>query len=308
MNKAPIFVVGQARSGTTLLSALLGRHPRIAVSPETHFFLRHARTRAELSRHVSVKNAMELVRDGYGLSDLTVNPNDFRTLYVPSKQRAQELFDLSMRLFLLRQGKERWCEKTPGHILKIPIIRSKYPEARIVNLVRDPRAVINSLEGVPWSVDSIILNAFQWWRCIRAAERHQEGGLISLRYEDLATRPRAVLVAVCTFLEEDFAPEMLEGSDVDGLVPGWEKAWKEKVFEGVDHSRAEAWRNELSQPRQDLLQILLGRVMRRWGYGGEFVLPGPRMAALIVIDTLRLARYLAVSRKKFRHTKRESAA
>ena len=36
--KDPIFVVGHARSGTTLLATLLGRHPHLAATPETHFF------------------------------------------------------------------------------------------------------------------------------------------------------------------------------------------------------------------------------------------------------------------------------
>src|SRR5579884_827441 len=37
---APIFVVGFQRSGTTLLQALLGAHPRIASPPETYFITR----------------------------------------------------------------------------------------------------------------------------------------------------------------------------------------------------------------------------------------------------------------------------
>src|SRR4051812_2800803 len=34
----PIFIVGVPRSGTTLLSAMLGAHPRLVCGPETHFF------------------------------------------------------------------------------------------------------------------------------------------------------------------------------------------------------------------------------------------------------------------------------
>src|ERR1700749_2257344 len=35
-----LFVVGCERSGTTLLTVMLGRHHEIAMMPETHFFLR----------------------------------------------------------------------------------------------------------------------------------------------------------------------------------------------------------------------------------------------------------------------------
>src|SRR5271170_3553544 len=37
---SPTFVVGCERSGTTLLAVLIGRHSQVAMTPETHFFLR----------------------------------------------------------------------------------------------------------------------------------------------------------------------------------------------------------------------------------------------------------------------------
>jgi hypothetical protein len=39
---APIFVVGFPRSGTTLLQAIIGSHPRIASPPEMHYLRRVA--------------------------------------------------------------------------------------------------------------------------------------------------------------------------------------------------------------------------------------------------------------------------
>ena len=37
-NDAPIFIVGMARSGTTLLRSILNSHPNIAIPRETTFF------------------------------------------------------------------------------------------------------------------------------------------------------------------------------------------------------------------------------------------------------------------------------
>ncbi|NEQ53441.1 MAG: sulfotransferase, partial [Leptolyngbya sp. SIO3F4] len=36
-DERPIFIVGMPRSGTTLLTTILSAHPRIAISPESHF-------------------------------------------------------------------------------------------------------------------------------------------------------------------------------------------------------------------------------------------------------------------------------
>jgi len=37
--KAPFFIVGCPRSGTTLMAVLMDRHPGITVPPETHFLI-----------------------------------------------------------------------------------------------------------------------------------------------------------------------------------------------------------------------------------------------------------------------------
>lgn len=42
MPDAPLFVIGFQRSGTTLLQALLGAHPRIAAPPEIYYVARVA--------------------------------------------------------------------------------------------------------------------------------------------------------------------------------------------------------------------------------------------------------------------------
>jgi hypothetical protein len=58
----PIFVVGFQRSGTTLLQALLGAHPRIAAPPEVHFFQRiHALATVwgDLSEDASLRRVVE---------------------------------------------------------------------------------------------------------------------------------------------------------------------------------------------------------------------------------------------------------
>jgi len=61
---APFFIFGCPRSGTSLLSAMLGMHPRLAIPQESHFYsgiypivqrfgnLQHESTRARLVREI----------------------------------------------------------------------------------------------------------------------------------------------------------------------------------------------------------------------------------------------------------------
>ena len=50
-----VFLVGCARSGTTLLRRIIGAHPLIAVPPETHWLPRFCRKRWKVDDAVVVK-------------------------------------------------------------------------------------------------------------------------------------------------------------------------------------------------------------------------------------------------------------
>ena len=45
--------------------------------------------------------------------------------------------------------KERWGDKTPGHEIYLDRIFDIYPEAKILFMIRDPRAVSASLKKYP---------------------------------------------------------------------------------------------------------------------------------------------------------------
>src|SRR5688500_816538 len=118
---APIFVVGVARSGTTLLAALLSAHPRLDAGPESRFFarLRHldAAARARLVEPTewpgpAVGFVSSLTNQGHpvvGLFDLTVDDiRDWLALRPPSI--AAMLESLTAQ-HAERRGKARWVEK-----------------------------------------------------------------------------------------------------------------------------------------------------------------------------------------------------
>ena len=62
-SSSPIFVVGVPRSGTTLLAAMLGAHPRLVCGPETYFFqcLRDVDARALCRRSDWPKAAVDFL-------------------------------------------------------------------------------------------------------------------------------------------------------------------------------------------------------------------------------------------------------
>ena len=63
---------------------------------------------------------------------------------VPADQRHAALFGLVMDELTRLNGCRRWLEKTPEHVYFLQQILSVRPDARVIELVRDPRAALAS--------------------------------------------------------------------------------------------------------------------------------------------------------------------
>lgn len=214
--RPPIFVIGPARSGTTLLQTMLGAHPSISALPEMHFWFRivelsdywgdvadPGRFRAALSELVSLPGGL---LDGVDfqidriLEQVTSEGLEYR-----------DLLDAVGRDLARRQGKARWAEKTPwqsaGRIWQL------FPEAQVIHLLREPRDTVASILRAPFNDRPAWALAEEWSRYtadnIRAGAARGPEHYFQVRYEDLVSAPLATLGLVCRFLGEEFESSML---------------------------------------------------------------------------------------------------
>jgi len=113
----PILIIGSPRSGTTLLGNWIGRHPEVAYWEEPRTIW-------------SQGNAWR-PNDKLGAENLT--------------PRTARRIDDRFFHFLTESDRSRFAEKTPSNCLRLPFIHALYPDARIIHLVRDGRAVVASM-------------------------------------------------------------------------------------------------------------------------------------------------------------------
>lgn len=115
----PVFVVGAPRSGTTALFRTLGAHPDLAsLGHEAHDCWRrfhHPR------------------RTGW------------QSDWVPAGCVSPRERSFVNRWFHARLGDGRFVEKTPENALRIPYLLELFPDAHVVWVKRDPRAVVSSM-------------------------------------------------------------------------------------------------------------------------------------------------------------------
>jgi hypothetical protein len=214
----PIFVVGAGRSGTTLLQALIGSHPRIAAPPETHFLRRMmigASSWGDLHDDSKLRAA---VTYAVAAPALQANGFDADRILERAKRGPRTLagvLDAMMSDFAERQGKVRWSEKSP--MQPSWLIWEELPEAQVVHIVRDPIETIAS-NLTKTGIDMHPTIAAQTWRrfttnSITAGEKRGPDYYLRIRYEDLAREPEAVMAKVFAFLHEDFDPGFIADHD-----------------------------------------------------------------------------------------------
>jgi hypothetical protein len=251
---APIFVVGFRRSGTTLLQALIGSHPRIATPPEMHFLARVASYRelyGEPTEDAVLREVIrQVVRPGYPILDECGFDSEaiFQRLQRGPRTYAAVL-DAVMTDFMQARGKQRWCEKTPWQ--RPSLIWHHFPDARVLHIVRDPRDVVASSLAMPSGPFPDGASTARAWRLF--AERSLQDGAfkgpahyLQVRYEDLTKDPTAVLSLVFAFLGEDFDPSILNNREQRATaVPSMVRSLHGRVLEDVVPAPQGQWREKL---------------------------------------------------------------
>lgn len=263
-SKGRFFVVGFPRSGTTLLSVLLDRHPRLCVPPETAFFDEVAPQLTECTDSA----LMSALQNWRRLPELGLEPQMVRQQLETKKWDSGDVLATILDLYALRQEKKRPGEKTPQHLLHVPTILGFFPQARIICLLRDGRDAALSLADMPWGW-SLRAAAELWQRYLRMTEECQRlfgDNFMVVSYEKLLASTDETMKSVMEFLGESFEPQQLSADIPTKVVLPRSMLWKGKSLEPIDVRCADSRRSQASREDLDLLERILAVDLRRYGF------------------------------------------
>lgn len=273
----PVFIVGAPRSGTTLLRAMLNRHPRIGLSDETYYFyyvyLRR-RTFGDLADPANRKSLIESYAATQRMHRLKVDLSRLKERLMATGTSYPAFFATILQFYAEAQGKVRAGEKTPHHAWYVDTLLEWYPNGRVIHLVRDPRDVCASLFNVPWGRKTATANADLWVNLTRAAERGQGNPrFCRVRYEDIVADPERVMRELSHFIGEQYDPAMLSTTPVSTA----DKPWFLRSHDALSKDRLGAWQGQLSRDDVRLIEAGAGPLMQAMGYAPS---ESPASAAL----------------------------
>lgn len=193
----PIFVVGMTRSGTTVLERLLGNHSQVESAGELAAFAQ----------------ALTQALDHWIPSSI---PDETALSRLPGVDWA-----LVARHYLAQsqwraRGKPCYVDKLPRNWAWAGLIHKALPEARIINVVRDPmdvcfsnwRAYLGDDPGYGYAYDLECLAAHhhQYRRVLAHWRRAMPGVILDVDYGRLVRDPEAVVTQVLAFCGLAYEP------------------------------------------------------------------------------------------------------
>jgi Sulfotransferase family len=276
----PFFIVGSARSGTTLLRLMLNAHPKVAIPPESRFI-------------TELWTGHDEVEVDPLLSELEAN-NRFQTWELPiaavkreldgrSSARYAEVMEAAYTAYARAQGKRRWGDKTPRYVRDIPLLAGLWPDARFIHLIRDGRNVALSYADVPFGPKNVATAAQLWSGRVRAGLRDGRplGGkrYLEINYEDLVEDPKGEIGDLCEFLDLDFDDAMLNYTEgLGGVVLSRATVYNPNVRQPPNPS-LRSWEQSMPNDHVEIFEAVAGDVLSELGYGRRFPAPSPTARA-----------------------------
>ncbi|MCP5006199.1 MAG: sulfotransferase [Planctomycetes bacterium] len=222
----PIFIVGAARSGTTLLQYMLRSHPNISLpTAESHFFIPFYKRRVEFGDLKQYKNLYALIAEIYQSRKLFfteelhgINIDLEIMTKLLHNQGCYTVPDVIAGIFKANakaEGKERWGDKTPYYILHLNTLLEMFPDAQFVHIIRDGRDCALSMlkRRQDLKIFNIYHAAYTWQKYVVAGltfgDKHRDC-YFQIRYEDILDQPKQSMHGLCSFLNVPYNDALIE--------------------------------------------------------------------------------------------------
>jgi len=286
MNFPPApFIVGVARSGTTLLRLMLDAHPALAIPGETHF-LSPLLKQPPLSKD----EFLERVTAAETWENMALEAADLRAAL--DRLETFSLADATRcfyRLYAERIGKAHWGDKTGIYLNIMTALQDLLPEARFIHIIRDGRDNALSFQGLWFGPGNDFADLAQFWVGRITAARQQAQSLphyLEVRYEALVSEPERVLREICDYIALPFDPATLAYHDAAGArlaeytrpfgkqgTPTDIDAFRTiyaRAATPPDTGRIGRWRTEMPLAEQRRFEAVAGPLLRELGYETVF--------------------------------------
>tara|TARA_R110002049_G_scaffold3795_5_gene27665 strand:- start:142790 stop:143659 length:870 start_codon:yes stop_codon:yes gene_type:complete len=280
----PIFILGNPRSGTSLLRLMLDSHNDICIPPESHFFL--------------------WLESKFGRWDMNHMDAYLEDLFNATKFETWNLDKSALKEFLVARDiksyaqlnslvyyyyaitKKRqitfWGDKNSLWVDKLPQIIKHYPDAFFIHIIRDGRDIACSYKALnskkmdskyaPKLPNNVKEIAEKWSNSVEGIEgflqKIDSNKKVQIYYEDLLSAPKVTLQKVLDILNLEFLEAQTKYylKKKNDIEPEAFFAWKEKLTQPLDNSNVGKYKKELTVNEINDFNRLAETTLLKHGY------------------------------------------
>jgi len=273
-SKAPVFVLGCPRSGTTVLYHMLLSAGNFAVyRAESNVFSILQPRFGDLRSESNRRDLLRLWLKSRLFQVTGLDAEDISGKIMRDCHSAGDFLRIVMEETARHQSVERWADCTPDHLLYIPEIKRQIPNALVVHIIRDGRDVALSYvqqgwaHPFPWDRKEHLSVAGLFWEWIVSRGREYGRALgadyYELHYEDLVEKPRETLSGLGEFVGQDLDYDKIQQVGI-GSVSAPNTSFTSDS--GAEFNPVGRWEKKMSAEQLADFEALTGGFLQELGY------------------------------------------
>lgn len=291
MNMNPIFIGGCDRSGTTFLGSLLGTHQQSLCVPESQFIIEVLNGSNFKIDDIEPRAVLEMIRKHPRFKIWAIDVDDLAV--DQSINSYSSLIEHIVKHYGEKNAQPTphfWVDHTPSNIKYVATLLEIFPNAKMIHLVRDGRAVASSLLPLIWGPRSVDKAAYFWLTNLAyglAAEAlYGSNRIMRVKYEELVNETESTLQAICSFIGMEYQPNMVQG---DGFkVPSFTRKQHALVGKKPNQTRVNAWQKKLTPRQIEIFESTTANMLNYLGYTPRFGMSAKGMTPMErIISTLK---------------------
>jgi hypothetical protein len=271
-SKAPVFVLGCGRSGTTLLYHMLLSSGNFAVYRAESNVINLLEPRFGDLR--MGWNRRRLMKAWYHSRLYTLSGLEKESLQARVNAECRnggDFLRIIMEEMACQQGVERWAECTPEHLLYLNRIKETIPNALIIHIIRDARDVALSMDKglwirpFPWHMDKRLLVTGLYWEWIvqrgRAFGKKIDADYTEVHFEELVKHPRETLARLGQFIDHNLDYERIKKVGIGSVSEPNTSFRSDANFNPVGR-----WKDQFPPEELKRFEGLIGHTLEELGY------------------------------------------
>jgi hypothetical protein len=217
MKTNPVFIGGLDRSGKTYMRFMLESHSEFIFSKRTNLWPKYYQKYGQLEIQENLDRCLDALAKNKHILALEPDYDLVRNEFLAGEKTYERLFEIIHQQYAIKQNKRFWGDQTEFLERYATHIMSAYPNAKFIQMIRDPRDRFHAILEKSVKKHGIGVATSRWLSSAALGKKYQAkypDQYKVIRYETMVIQPQSTMKEICSFLGVKYEPAMIELKDI----------------------------------------------------------------------------------------------